>query len=44
MAINIPAINKASITLKKADRDAIPMTFDVSKVKSTVTNPSQKFK
>lgn len=44
MAINRPAISKTSITLKKADRDAIPMTFDISKVKSTVTNPSQMFK
>jgi hypothetical protein len=44
MAINRPAISKTSINLKKADRDAIPMTFDVSKVKSTVTNPSQMFK
>ena len=30
--------------LKKADKDAIPMTFDLNNVKSTVTNPSQIFK
>ena len=40
-----PAINKQSnVTLKKADRPQQLNTFDVSKVKSTVTNPSQKFK
>jgi hypothetical protein len=34
----------AQLNLRKADKEAIPMTFDVSKVKSTVTNPSQMFK
>lgn len=32
------------LNLKKADKNATPMTFDVSKVKSTVENPSQIFK
>lgn len=32
------------VTLKKADKDAIPMTFNLNNVKSTVTNPSQIFK
>jgi len=32
------------LNLRKADKEAIPMTFDVSKVKTTVTNPSQMFK
>ena len=36
------SIQKSS--LRKADRDAIPMTFNLNNVKSTVANPSQIFK
>lgn len=32
------------INLRKADKEAIPMTFDLANVKSTVNNPSQLFK
>lgn len=42
MELNITRPTQAN--LKKADKNAVPMTFDVSKVKSTVTNPSQIFK
>ena len=42
MELNITRPTQAN--LKKADKNAIPMTFDTSKVKSTVTNPSQIFK
>ena len=35
---------KTNITLKKADRPQQLNTFDISKVKSTVTNPSTKYK
>lgn len=37
-------LKKSSINLRKADKEATPLTFDLNNVKSTVTNPSQTFK